>query len=814
MAISGQQTINIGAPNDSANSDSLYTAFNTIQNNFTQLFDSSSPITSIVPGTGISISNSTASSYVITNTGVTTLVAGDNVTITNLGGTLAGNGTLVISSTGTDGNGGGTVTSVGVISDTLSVTNSPIIGSGNIVVDMPVISDVSGTYTGANLTIDEYGRVTSASNGSGSGTVTSVSVTTGTGLSVSGSPITSSGTINLINTGVTSIVAGTGISINQSNGAVTVTNTGGNGGSSGGTVTRVGVLSNSLTVSGSPITTSGNITIELPSQITIDELIVDTITTGNIDVVTPNSATGITLTTSSNDSIIYGMAQRKSRGTSISPSAIQSGDALFNVDSYGYTSFNQYQPGGTIVIFANGTSSTGNSFVPSSVRISSTDDTVRRDMILDNAGNLTLPGRISQRLYSNIAAVNGISQIRARGTSIDNIAILQVGDSIGRQSFYGYTGNGTLTVDNVAGWSYAGTVESVVTDLPSSSGAYIPSSYFIKTISTANSVYSFEFSDSGNLTIPGVTIADTFSANLNVSSNGNISAVGNITSGNADLGNLVTANFFTGVLTTGDQPNITSVGTLTSLDVTGNAVVGGVVTDDYYYANGIAIVFGESAAGSNTQIQFNSDGVFDGSSKLTFDNVSDTLTVTGNVSATDVTASTLGGSLTTSDQPNITSIGTLTSLDVTGNITSGNANLGNLTTSNYFTGVLTTSDQPNITSIGTLTSLDVTGDVTASTFTGSLTTSDQPNITAVGTLTSLDVTGDVTASTFTGVLTTGDQPNITAVGTLTSLDVTGNANIGGLETTISATANTTATVTATIPIIINGVSYQIMLTST
>jgi hypothetical protein len=47
----------------------------------------------------------------------------------------------------------------------------------------------------------------------------------------------------------------------------------------------------------------------------------------------------------------------------------------------------------------------------------------------------------------------------------------------------------------------------------------------------------------------------------------------------------------------------------------------------------------------------------------------------------------------------------------------------------------------------------------------------------------------------------------------TKLKVSGNANVGGLETTLSATANTTATVTATIPIVINGVTYKIMLTT-
>ena len=77
-------------------------------------------------------------------------------------------------------------------------------------------------------------------------------------------------------------------------------------------------------------------------------------------------------------------------------------------------------------------------------------------------------------------------------------------------------------------------------------------------------------------------------------------------------------------------------------------------------------------------------------------NVAGTLNTTGNLTAGNVSATTFTGALTgaattaatvtTAAQPNITSVGTLTSLAVSGNITSGNANLGNLVTANFFTG--------------------------------------------------------------------------------------------------------------------------------
>ena len=219
-----------------------------------------------------------------------------------------------------------------------------------------------------------------------------------------------------------------------------------------------------------------------------------------------------------------------------------------------------------------------------------------------------------------------------------------------------------------------------------------------------------------------------------------------------------------GTVTTNAQPNITSVGTLTSLTVTGNisagnANLGNSVTANYFVGN-----------------------------------------INGNA--------TTAGTVTTNAQPNITSVGTLTTLSVTGNVTAGNVSAatftGNLTGNATTAGTVITNAQPNITSVGTLTTLAVTGNVTAgnmsaTTFTGNLvgnatragtvTTNAQPNITSIGTLTSLAVTGNVTAgnvsaTTFTGTLvgnattagivTTNAQPNITSVGPLVALEIDGN----------------------------------------
>ena len=258
MAISGLQVIAIGLQNESTGSDSLYTAFTKTKDNFSTLFTNASPYNTFTPNTGIGISsNSTSGTVTITNTGVTSIIAGTGIAIDS------SNGAVTITNTGGNGNGAG-VTSVGVTSSTLSVSGSPIVSAGNITLNLPTFANLAGSYTYPTMTVDTYGRVTAISNANSVGTVTSIGVTPGTGIQVTGSPITTSGNINIVNTGVTRINAGTGISVSSSNGNVTVSTT-----VTGGTVTSVGVSSSTLTVTGSPITSAGTVTVELPSNVAI-----------------------------------------------------------------------------------------------------------------------------------------------------------------------------------------------------------------------------------------------------------------------------------------------------------------------------------------------------------------------------------------------------------------------------------------------------------------------------------------------------------------------------------------------------------------
>ena len=226
MSISGQELIQIGAQNTPTMSDSLWTAFNKTQNNFTKLFSQASTYTTFTGEEGTSVIAGQNGTVTIKNTGVLNLFPGTGISLSGA------NGNIVISASG-GGAGGAGVTSIGLVSTTMSLSNTPIVSSGNIGIDLPVQLNVAaGQYTAPTVTVDQYGRITEIANTTSSGTVTSVALTGGAGIEISGGPITSTGSITVNNTGVTKINAGAGISISSETGIVTVSMTTPGGGSS------------------------------------------------------------------------------------------------------------------------------------------------------------------------------------------------------------------------------------------------------------------------------------------------------------------------------------------------------------------------------------------------------------------------------------------------------------------------------------------------------------------------------------------------------------------------------------------------------
>ena len=186
-------------------------------------------------------------------------------------------------------------------------------------------------------------------------------------------------------------------------------------------------------------------------------------------------------------------------------------------------------------------------------------------------------------------------------------------------------------------------------------------------------------------------------------------------------------------------------------------------------------------------------------------------TLFGNVEAT-----TISGNLTTASQANITTVGTLGSLAVAGNLTAGNVSGANVISGNYLVsnsgcvsvGGATIAFNSGTGAAGIFSSLatDINFGLAANVTIGSTTgTSNVRGELSVGG--NATVTGNVSANLVTGTLTTAAQPNITSVGTLTNLSVTGNvvsnvANANVVQTNSiiskrSAVAVTNATVVDT-----------------
>jgi len=252
-------------------------------------------------------------------------------------------------------------------------------------------------------------------------------------------------------------------------------------------------------------------------------------------------------------------------------------------------------------------------------------------------------------------------------------------------------------------------------------------------------------------------------------------------------------------------PNI-GAATGTSLETTGNITIGGdanVVGN--LYIGGVTIGNGSISApnfignvvgdvSGNISGNITVGGV---AGALQFVGAGNTLAhdnnftyVSGTLTVDNIAANTVAGSLTTSAQPNITSVGNLESLAVTGNISSANANLGNLVIANYFQG--------NGSALSSITGANVTGTVANATYattagtaysvsggnvSGDVSGANHANIADVAySVDGGNVNGQVGNALVAGTVYTAAQPNITSVGTLSSLSVTANVSTGGIKT--------------------------------
>jgi len=536
MSINGQQPINIGLPNESIGSDDLYTAFTKTQVNFSTLFTCASPYTNFVGLTGIGVtSNATTGTVSITNTGVTNIIAGTNITINRA------NGNVTISSTGGGGGGGGTVTSVGlepVSTSRIVVTNSPIVSSGNIGIDLATTGVVAGTYTAPTVTLDAYGRVTAAANTTSSGTVTSVGIIPGSGIAVASSPVTTVGNITVTNTGVVRLTAGLGITLSAPNGIVQISSV------YTGSVTSVGINSDTLNVSGSPVTSSGNITVELPSAITLS---------GNITAANANLGNLVTANFFSGDGGLLSNLQAPTL------SNISNGSSNVRIFTNGNVTTSVAGNANILVVTGTGANITGTANVSGNANVGN---------IGAYAGVFTANITTTGNIYANLGIIGATSLVgtlttatQTNITSVGTLGALTVTGKVTAGQLQGDGGN----ISNIQGANISGAV-SFATTANSVAGANVSGAVTTAANVTATSLpdatdtyrltYVAGSSSSTGLNVDG---ALTYVPSSNTLTAGNIVASTSLQTANITTGASGTAGTITGnwTLTSGSRMQAT-----------------------------------------------------------------------------------------------------------------------------------------------------------------------------------------------------------------------------------------------------------------
>jgi filamentous hemagglutinin len=466
--------------------------------------------------------------------------------------------------------------------------------------------------------------------------------------------------------------------------------------------------------------------------------------------------------------------------------------------------------------------------------------------LITAAGNITGANLITSGLLTvtgNVISgnVNTAGQITAGAAGITATGNIRGGNLVSDGSI---TSTGNVTGDNFNTQGQVSAQGNVIANNISAGNV----------ISTGILNASSNVSAAGNVT------------GSNLVTGGSVTAVGAVTGGSITTGGLITAagNITTGAYFVGDGgflSNITAISNVTTSQITNGTTVMAITGpngDIFATVNavgnvlvittsGISVSGAASATGNITGGNVNTAGILSATGNVNGGNVNagigNFVTVIGAANAANLTSGTVpsdrltgtytinitgnasgtAATVTNAAQANITSLGTLTSLSVSGNIVGGNVNTGGVVsaTGNIQGSNLTTPGNVSATgNIVTTAAISATGNITggnilgganvnASLFTGT-TISVTGNITGGNILgganvnatthtgTTVSVTGNITGgnlsgTSIVGTLTTAAQTNITSVGTLGVLSVTGNIVGGNLSgTSIVGTLTTAA----------------------
>ena len=477
-------------------------------------------------------------------------------------------------------------------------------------------------------------------------------------------------------------------------------------------------------------------------------------------------------------------------------------------------------------------------------------------------GNIVTAGQVTATANVTGGNIRTAGQVSATGNILGgNLAI------VGAATAASFSASGNVTAGNV-------TTAGQVTASANVTGGNIVTA---GVVSAAGNITGGSLQVSGTANAASLT-GGVVSVTGAITGGSTLSVPGNITSGNVGTagrisatGNIVSAGFFIGDgsqlinVTAASNVTVTTLANgTTSMQVLGSggnivANVNGTTNVALFTPTGI-VVSALSATGNVTGGNIVTSGVVSTSGNVQAANVNAGLgaftTITGNANATSLTSGTVpsdrltgtyainisgtaatANTVVTAAQPNITSVGTLTSLDVTANVQAGNlrtsgqisatgnatvgnlitagliSTTGNVTANNISVGLVSSTGNTSAgnlisggivsatgnTSAGNLISsgiVSATGNITGNVFFGSaagLTSIPGGNVTGTVANATYAVSAGsattATTATTAGTVTTNAQPNITSVGTLSGLTVTTASSLISQPVTFTQTWN-------------------------
>jgi hypothetical protein len=301
---------------------------------------------------------------------------------------------------------------------------------------------------------------------------------------------------------------------------------------------------------------------------------------------------------------------------------------------------------------------------------------------LGNISTIDIDGDAANVLYGNgVFAAATSPALTGDGYQLSNITGANVSGEVG----FAAVAN-SVALANVSG---AGNIASINIDGDASTVLYGNGTFAAISATTAQTVTT---AAQPNITSTGTLTSLTVTGALGVTTGvitGDGGGISNVVAGNISgtVNNAVLAQ----EVINSAQPNIGSVGTLSALNVNDTIVSVGLtantgditVTAGVFAGDGgsISNVVGANVTGevgfaavANSVAIANVSGAGNIATVNLDGNTANYLDGTGSWGPVTATSATTAGTVTTAAQPNITSLGTLATLDVTGNISGGNIN--------------------------------------------------------------------------------------------------------------------------------------------